>query len=121
MALTTTQRTDIQGDLGITADESVFTDDELDRLYARADNDYNLAVYYGFRQLVASANKYHRYVAGFATEDLQQVRANLKDSLQQWKGEARSSANQVQMAGLLEIPPRDKDEPWDADDRQLRQ
>ncbi len=116
MALTTTQRTDMQGDLGITADESVFTNDELDRLYARASSDYSLAVYYGFRQLLASANKYHKYTAGFASEDLQQVRANIRDSLQHWKNEARSSANQIQMAGLLEIPPRDKDEPWDAND-----
>ena len=116
MALTDTQRTDMQGDLGVSDDEAVFSNDELDRLYARAVDDYALAIYYGFRQLLAQANKYHKYTAGFASEDLQQVRANLKDSLEEWKEEAKNSANQVMMVGILEVPPRDKDEPWDADD-----
>lgn len=116
MGLTVDLRTDLQGDLGITNDESVFTDVELDRLYTRAGEDYSLTVYYAYRQLIAQANKYHKYTAGLASEELQQVRENLKDSLEHWKSEAKSSSTQVKVASLLEIPPRDKDEPWDADD-----
>jgi len=114
MALTTTQITDMQGDLGIDSSEAVFTDDDLNRLFERASSDYSLAVYYGFRQLLASANKFHSYTAGYSREELQQVRAHLKDSLIFWKNEAQNSANQVTVAHILEIPPRDKDEPDNA-------
>jgi len=114
MALTATQILDMQGDLGITADETVFSDTELNRLYTRAEESYELAIYYGYRQLLADANKYHEYTAGLSREKLDQVRAHLKDSMIMWKDEARSASNQVWSVGILEVPPRDKDEPYDA-------
>jgi hypothetical protein len=111
MALTATQRADMQGDLGIGSDEAVFTNDELDRLYERAGNDYNLAVFYGYRQLLAQANKFHNYTAGMTRVERNQMRENLRDSMDFWKAEARSAANQLRIVGALEIPPRDKDSP----------
>jgi len=111
MALTSTQRTDIQGDLGIGSDEAVFTNDELDRLYARADSDYNGAVYLGWRQLMADAAKFNNYTAGQTREEKSQVFDHIKDMVSFWKDEARVATNQVQIVGLLEVPPRNKDAP----------
>lgn len=109
--LTATQRADIQADLGIGADEAVFTNDELDRLYTRADADYNTAVYYAWRQLLADANKFHDYSAGQAKVSKSQIRAHIRDMVAFWKEEALTTANQVMLVGLNEIPPRHKDEP----------
>ena len=110
MALTVAQRTDLQGDLGIDADEAVFTNDELDRLYARADSDYNLAVYYGYRQLLAQANKFHNYTEGMTRVERVQMRDNIASSMEFWEAEARQKV-QARMIGLNSIPPRDKDKP----------
>lgn len=109
--LTTTQRTDLQADLGIGSDESVFTNDELDRLYTRADADYDEAVYLAIRQLLMQASKFHSYTAGQTKIEKQQVFDNLKSMLALWKAEARIASNQVRIVGINEIPPRDKDEP----------
>jgi len=109
--LTATQRADMQGDLGIGSDEAVFTNDELDRLYTRAVSDYNLAVYYGYRQLLAQANKFHNYTAGMTKVEASQMRAHIRDTMEFWKEEARRAGNQVRIVGLLEVPPRDKDKP----------
>ena len=111
MALTATQRTDMQADLGISADEAVFTNAELDRLYERADSDYNLAVFYGYRQLLAQANKFHSYTVGMTTVRRKEMRDNIKETMEFWQEEARRAGKQVRMLGLLSVPPREKDEP----------
>ena len=111
MELTDVQRIDMQEDLGITDDELVFTDAALDRLYTRATGSYELAVYYGYRQLLADANKFHNYAAGLAREDLSQVRANLKDSMLQWKNEAAGTVTQVLNVGMVTRPPSDPEYP----------
>lgn len=108
MALTATLRTDLQGDLGIGSDESVFTNAELDRLYTRGGDDYNLAVYFGYRQLLAQANKFHNYTEGMTKVERVQMRENIADSMKFWKAEARV---QVRMIGLNSIPPSSKDKP----------
>ena len=111
MALTTDQRTDMQGDLGITSDETVFTNTELDRLYTRASDDYNTAVYLGFRQLLADSAKFFNYTAGHTRIEREKVFEHVKAMVEFWKGEARTNANQLKILGLLEIPTRYKDEP----------
>ena len=111
--LTATQLADMQGDLGISTDQSVFTDAELDRLYTRAGSDYTLAVYYAYRQLLAQANKFHNYTAGMTKVERKQMRDNIRDSMDFWQEEARTAGNQVQMLGLRQIPPRWKDAPDD--------
>lgn len=108
MALTATLRADLQADLGIGSDGAVFTNAELDRLYTRAEDNYNLAVYFGYRQLLAQANKFHNYTEGMTRVERVQMRENIADSMEFWKAEARV---QVRMVGLNPIPPRDKDEP----------
>lgn len=110
--LTATQRADMQADLGISADETVFTNDELDRLYTRADSNYEAAVYYGYRQLLADANKLFDYSAGMTKMSKSQVRAHLRDMLEFWKSEVTAAGGQVSIVGALEVPPRDKDRPY---------
>ena len=111
MPLDNTQIADMQGDLGISADQSVFTDTELQRLYTRAEESYALAVYYAFRQLQADAAKLHDYTAGQTEMNLDQVYKHVKDMVEVWEKESRSSTNQVLMVGLVGVPTIHKDTP----------
>jgi hypothetical protein len=115
--LTTAQRADMQADLGIDTRQDVFTNDELDRLYTRAESDYNLAVYFAFRQLLADAAKLHNYTQAQTKMDKSQVFDHIKAMVVFWQGEARTAGNQVLIAGLRGIPPRYKDAPSDSTTR----
>jgi len=109
--LTNAQRIDMQADLAIAADEAVFTNAELDRLYTRADADYNGAVYLAWRQLLADASKFNDYTAGQTQEKKSQVWEHIERMVAFWKSESTTAASQVRMLGLNEIPPRWKDAP----------
>ena len=111
MALTADQLADMQGDLGITADQAVFTDAELNRLFARTDSDYNGAVYLAYRQLLADATKLFNYTVGQTKIEREKVFDHVKAMVDFWKAESRTNANQLMILGLNEIPPRWKDEP----------
>ena len=111
MALTATQLTDMQADLAITTNQDVFTDAELNRLYERASDDYNGAVYLAWRQLLADANKFFDYTAGQTKVQRSQTRAHIRDMVKLWAEESRTNSNQVMIVGLAEIPPRWKDQP----------
>lgn len=104
--LTNDQRTDMQGDLGIGADESVFTDDELNRLYTRADSDYATAVYYAWRQIWANTAKFHDYTEAQTQVKKSQIHDHVKDMLAFWKDESRVAGNQVRIVGMNRVPPR---------------
>jgi hypothetical protein len=110
MALTSDQLADMQADLGITDDEAVFTDVELNRLYERAGSDYDKAVYYGWRQLLANVAKFHNYTAGMTKVERGQVFDHVERMVSHWEGKVKG-AQQVGMAGLLSIPPKSKDAP----------
>jgi hypothetical protein len=109
--LTSDQRADMQGDLGISDDENVFTNEELNRLYTRADSNYALAVYYGYRQLLADAAKLHNYSLAQTRVERSQVFDHVKAMMAVWQDEARTAGNQVKIAGLRGVPPRWKDAP----------
>lgn len=112
MALTAAQLADMQGDLGIAADEAVFTDEELDRLYERADSDYNTAVYLGFRQILAQAAKFHNYTVGQTRVERKQMFDHLRDLTRFWQEEAENAGgNQVIIVAQNPIPPKWKDSP----------
>ena len=113
MALTTAQRTDIQADLAIGAAEDVFTNDELDRLYERASSAYNLAVYYGYRQLLADAAKFHDYTVANSSVKRSQLYDHIKKMVDFWEGESQGKANQVMIVGGLKIPTQRPDMPDD--------
>lgn len=110
MALTATQRADMQADLGISDDQAVFTDAELDRLYERAGQDYDKAVHHGLRQLLTNAAKFHDYSVGQTRVQRAQVFEHLAKLVQHWADKAAGS-NQVRLAGLRPVPAREKDAP----------
>lgn len=110
MALTEAQRADMQADLGISDDQAVFTNDELDRLYERAGGNYDRAVYYGLRQLLANAAKFHDYTAGQTRQQRSQAFGHLKVLVDLWAAKV-AGAQQVRTLGILQVPPREKDKP----------
>lgn len=124
MALTADQLADLQADLGIDDTEAVFTDDELERLFTRAGEDYPTAVYYAWRQLLAQSTKYIDYRVAQTEEKRSQAYQHIKDMVSYWKGESEESLNTsgVAIAGLNPIPTRWKDAPYesDGDGRRLR-
>jgi hypothetical protein len=103
----------MQGDLGISDDQTVFTDEELQRLYERASESYPTAVYYAFRQLLADAAKLHDYSLVQTKLSKKQVFDHIKAMVEFWQSEARSAGNQVAIVGIRQIPPRWKDAPSD--------
>jgi hypothetical protein len=111
MALTADQLADMQGDLGITTDGTVFTDPELNRLFTRAEEDYNTAVYLAWRQLLGDSAKFFNYTAGHTRIEREKVFEHVKAMVEFWKAESRTAANQLKILGLTEIPPRIKDDP----------
>ena len=122
MALTADQLTDFQRDLGISDDEAVFTDAELERLYTRAEEVYETAVYYGWRQILAQATKYIDYRVAQTEEKRSQVRAHIADMVKEWKiaSDAASGVQGAMLLGLNVIPTRSKEEPFDGTNERRR-
>lgn len=114
--LTATQLADMQGDLGIDNSEAVFTDEELQRLYDRAADDYALAVYYGWRQLFAASTKYIDYKVAQTSISRSQAFEHIKAMVTFWGNESRNTANQVRIMGAVPIPTKHKPKPGDVYD-----
>lgn len=116
MALTTDQLADFQADLGIDDSEAVFTDEELERLFTRASEDYPTAVYYAWRQLLAASTKYIDYRVAQTEEKRSQAYQHIKDMVAYWKGESEDSTNTrgVAIAGINPIPTNWKDAPYES-------
>lgn len=100
MTLTTQQLIDLQDDSGIGNDESVFTGAELERIWERvsgATTDtarHEASLYLIYRQLLGSANKLHDYTAGATSEKLSQVRANLREMVNEYKPQYEAATSQ---------------------------
>ena len=120
MALSGDQLADIQGDLGISDDEAVFTDVELNRLFDRASSDYTTAVYYAWRQLLASAAKLVDWTAANTSVKASQVHAHIKGMVDFWEEKAKQGGGQVRIVGGLKIPTRHPDMPYDMQRRRSR-
>lgn len=110
--LTDEQRTDLQADLGISGDESVFTNTELDRLYTRAASDYTATIVLALRQLLANASRLADYTAGQTSEKVSQIRDGLKDMLAYYESSVGMESKQVVVAGLRSTPPIYKELPY---------
>lgn len=112
LSLTSDQLTDFQGDVGIDATQTVFTDAELNRLYNRANGDYSLAVIMAFDQLLADSAKWVNYTEGQTQEDrsdrFKQVMALVEYKRAQWRG-----LNQATSVHAHPVPVRSKDRPLD--------
>lgn len=83
--LTDDQLADFQSDIGITDDETVFTDVELNRHFTRAEGDYNRAVVYALRQFLANAVKFADYVQNASQEKQSQIRDGYVMLLNRWE------------------------------------
>lgn len=103
--LTAAQLADMQADLAITNDESVFLDSELQRIYDRAGGNYARAITIAIRQLLMNATKFNDYSAGQTTERKQQIFQNLQGMYKVWEDEWRSTSNQVRIVGARPVPP----------------
>ena len=79
--LTSDQLADMQSDLGISNDEAVFTDVELNRFYTRAEGDFEGAKVYALRRLVSQAQLFFDYTIGQTQEKRSQVFDNLMKML----------------------------------------
>lgn len=118
MTLTSDQLNDLQSDLGITDDESVFTDAELNRLYTRAGEDYDLTVVYALRQLRAQAAKFTKYTQNASSEERQQIFDHLSVMLAGAEKNAGVSGGKITV-GLIDLDldaDADNASQWDGSD-----
>lgn len=123
MALTTEQLSDFQADLGIDDSQAVFTDAALERLFQRAGEVYETAVWYAWRQLLAASTKYIDYKVAQTEEKRSQIYAHIKEMVAYWGGESDRVNNTqgVAILGLNEVPTRWKEEPYIAESERNRQ
>lgn len=113
MALTAQQILDMQGDLAIGSDQSVFTDAELQQLFDRAGEDYSLAVYYGWRQILAGSAKWIDYKVALTSVSRSQAFDHILKMVAFWQTESRTNANQVKIVGANPVPTIHKPVPAD--------
>lgn len=113
MALTAAQLSDMQIDLAISDDESVFTDEELERLFERSGSDYNLAVYYGWRQLLSASAKWVDYRVAQTAVSRGQAFDHILQMVAFWASESKSADDQLLSAGLNQVPTIHKRKPLD--------
>lgn len=109
--LTSTLRADLQADLAIGSSEAVFTNDELDRLYTRADGDYEKTIVLAMRQLMQNASKFNDYTAGQTSEKKSQIRDNLQKNLKYYEDTVIGGATQFKIVAMRSVPTKHKDKP----------
>ena len=117
--MTADQLSDFRLDIGDPG--SVFTDDEIQRLWARAgealedaddERQYALTMYYGCRQLLASAVKFVDYTVGQTTEKKEQVFKHLEKMRDYWGKEAQKARGSVVIVATHLTPPSNRDTPY---------
>jgi hypothetical protein len=113
MALTAEQTIDMLADLAAGALDDVFSQLELDRFYTRAGEDYNLAVYYGWRQILADSAKWVNYRVAQTQVDRGQAFDHILKMVALWADESRTNANQVKVVGIRPVPTKWKEQPDD--------
>lgn len=110
MALTADELIDFRADIG--DDGTVFTDAELERLYVRAESNYDGAVVLALRQVLVNAAKLHDYRLAQSMESKSQVFDHIYKVLAYREARASSTAaQQVRLTGLRAVPPRNKEVP----------
>lgn len=109
--LTPEQTLDMLSDLAAGDIDDVFSQTELQRFYDRAGDDYNLAVYYGWRQILANSAKWVNYRVAQTQVDRGEAFDHIYKMLQLWSNESRTTANQVQILGMNGIPTKHKPRP----------
>jgi hypothetical protein len=113
MALTPEQTIDMLADLAAGALDDVFSQLELDRFFTRAGEDYNLAVYYGWRQILGDSAKWVNYRVAQTQVDRGQAFDHILKMVALWADESRTNANQVKIVGMRPVPTKWKEQPAD--------
>lgn len=111
--LTAAQTTDMLADLGAGALNDVFTQVELQQLFDRAESDYNTAVYYGWRQILANSASWVDYRVAQTSVSRSQAFDHIRTMLAFWQDESRTNANQVAVLGMNGVPTKLKPRPAD--------
>ena len=122
MSITAQQLSDLQEDSAIGTDESVFTDDQIERIWDRvagADTEtlqHEAALALIFRQLLADASKLHDYKAGASSEELSQIYDHLKAQYAMYKPSldaALSRSTEMATGVLTPKPHQERTDPTD--------
>ena len=100
MGLSNNQLKDMRGDIGITETPAVFGDEELNRLYERANNNFEAAVVLALEQILASAVKFHNYTANATKEDEGQIFENLKEVWEMKKARLKGTKSQFKLVKI---------------------
>lgn len=111
--LTAEQILDMLADLAAGDIGDVFTQDELQRFFDRAGDDYNLAVYYGWRQILANSASWIDYKVAQTSVSRSQAFDHILAMLKLWGDESRTLANQVKIVGMRPVPTKHKPVPAD--------
>lgn len=109
--LSSDELTDLRGDIGDTGTAQAFTDEELQRLFTRAGEDYDTTVLLTLRQLLGNSWKLHNYTQNASKEERKQVFDNLKSMVSYWEGIVGSGKSQVKVVGRRRVPPVTKRKP----------
>lgn len=104
--LTSTQLDRLRRDLGDLNTPPAFEDSELQDNWDRVPNapdetrqhEATLALCY--RQLLAQVNKFHNYTAGAVTENLQQVRDNIKEMYEMYLPSLEAGLDQAKQLSI---------------------
>jgi hypothetical protein len=118
--LTVEQTTDMLADLAAGDLDDVFSQDELQRFFDRADSDYNTAVYYGWRQILANSASWVDYRVAQTQVSRSQAFDHIYQMLSFWQNESRTAANQLVSLGISPVPTTWKPSPGDAYPRSTR-
>lgn len=111
--LTAAQTLDMLSDLAAGDIGDVFTQDELQRFYDRAGDDYNLAVYYGWRQILGNSAAWVDYAVAQTKVSRSQAFDHILRMVALWGDESRTLANQVKIVGMRPVPTKHKPVPAD--------
>ena len=111
MAITADQISDFRKDVGDNGSTEVFSDEEIERLFERCEEDYQKMVVLGFDQILADAAKLHDYAAGQSRETLSQVVKNLERARDRAQEKYRENQGQIRFVGSRIIPPKTRQEP----------
>lgn len=114
LALSENDRAYVQGHVGITNDEKVFKDAELDSIYTRFNGDLDLLIIDCWYMLLADSSKMTNYQNGLQREDLSDVHKNILQNIATWEARivARSSLVGMRMTGLRSTPKLHPDRPY---------
>lgn len=109
--LTAAQTLDMLGDLAAGDIDDVFSQDELQRFFDRAESDYNLAVYYGWFWIAANASTWVDYKVAQTSVSRSQAFDHIEVMLELWQQRSLVAGHQLISAGINPVPTNFKPRP----------